>query len=134
VKRKITNIVTGIIVTGGLWSAGGIPLQSDQTAPDNTKANQQDRTAQSPSADQAKNNSSDREVMKQIRREVVQDKSLSSYAHNVKIVSKNGKVTLRGPVQSDQEKQTIEQYAKKYAGDQNVSNELSVKGAAPASK
>jgi hyperosmotically inducible protein len=134
VKRKITNIVTGIIVTGGLWSAGGIPLQSGQTAPDNTKANQQDRSSQSPSADQAKNSSSDREVMKQIRREVVQDKSLSSYAHNVKIVSKNGKVTLRGPVQSDQEKQTIEQYAKKYAGDQNVSNELSVKGSEPASK
>jgi hyperosmotically inducible periplasmic protein len=72
--------------------------------------------------------------MKQIRREVVQDKSLSNYARNVKIVSKNGKITLRGPVQSDQEKETIEQYAKKYAGDPNVTNELTVKGAEPASK
>jgi len=128
-KRKITNIVTGLVLTGGLWSAAGFPVQSGQTAPDNTKANQQDRDSQSPNADKAKNNSSDREVMAQIRREVVQDKSLSTYAHNVKIVSKNGKVTLRGPVQSDQEKETIEQYAKKYAGDQNVTNELTVKGA-----
>jgi osmotically-inducible protein OsmY len=128
-KRKIRNIVTGIIVTGGLWSAGGIPLQSGQTAPDNTKANHEDRNSQSPNADKAKNNSSDRQVMAQIRREVVQDKSLSNYAHNVKIVSKNGQVTLRGPVQSDREKETIEQYAKKCAGDQNVRNELTVKGA-----
>jgi len=128
-KRKITNIVTGLVLTGGLWSAAGFSVQSGQTAPDNTKANQQDRDSQSPNADKAKNNSSDREVMAQISREVVQDKSLSTYAHNVKIVSKNGKVTLRGPVQSDQEKETIEQYAKKYAGDQNVTNELTVKGA-----
>jgi hyperosmotically inducible periplasmic protein len=128
-KRKFTNIATGIVLTGGLWTAAGFPVQSGQTAPDNTKANQQDRNSQSPNADNAKNNLSDREVMKQIRREVVQDKSLSTYAHNVKIVSKNGKVTLRGPVQSDQEKETIEQCAKKYAGDQNVTNELTVKGA-----
>jgi hyperosmotically inducible protein len=42
-------------------------------------------------------------------------------------VSTNGKVTLRGPVRSDQEKQLVEQYAKKYAGDQNVTNEVAVK-------
>jgi hyperosmotically inducible periplasmic protein len=128
-KRKITNIVTGIVLAGGLWSVAGFPAQSGQTAPDNTKANQQDRDSQSPNADKAKNNSSDREVMAHIRRDMVRDKSLSTYAHNVKIVSKNGKVTLRGPVQSDQEKETIEQYAKKYAGDQNVTNDLTIKEA-----
>jgi osmotically-inducible protein OsmY len=102
--------------------------QDKSTAADNTAVNKRDRNTQSPTADKAKENLSDREVMKRIRREVVQDKSLSTYGHNVKIVSVNGKVTLRGPVHTEDEKRAIEEHAKKYAGDQNVTNELTVKG------
>ena len=105
---------TGVAVAG----------QNTSTAADNSKVN---KNAKSPTADSAKNNLSDREVMAHIRRDVVKDKSLSLYAHNVKIVSASGKVTLRGPVKSDQEKQTIEQIAKKYAGDMNVTDEITVK-------
>ena len=101
--------------------------QSTSTAADNTKMNKGDKSTQSPTADRAKSNLSDREVMAHIRRDVVKDKTLSVYAHNVKIISSNGKVTLRGPVHTDQEKQAIEQYAKKYAGDMNVTNEITVK-------
>ena len=96
-------------------------------APDNTKMNKGDSSTQAPTADKGKNNMSDRQVMAHIRRDVVKDKSLSTYAHNVKIVSANGKVTLRGPVNTEQEKQTIEQYAKKYAGDMNVTDEITIK-------
>lgn len=95
------------------------------TAPDNTRAN---KNTAAPTADNAKNGTSDRAVMAQIRRDVVKDNSLSTYAHNVKIISKHGKVTLRGPVKSDEEKKTIEGYATKVAGDGNVTNEISVKG------
>ena len=128
-KQKFTRIVFGTLMAGALMAPLGLQAQSSQTAPDNTNANKQDRNSQSPNADKAKNNVSDRQTMAHIRRDIVKDKSLSTYAHNVKIVSVNGKVTLRGPVQSDEEKQTIEQYAKKYAGDQNVTDELTVKGA-----
>jgi osmotically-inducible protein OsmY len=111
--------LSGLLLTGSLQA---------QTAPDNTKTNKGDTSAQSTTADKAiHNNMSDRQVEAHIRREIVKDKNLSTYAHNIKIVSANGKVTLRGVVRSDEEKQTVEQYAKKYAADQNVTNELTVK-------
>ena len=126
-KLNIRSVVYTFALSGFLV-AGGLQAQSTQTAPDNTKVNKGDRSTQSTNADKAmKNNLSDRQVEAHIRREIVKDKNLSTYAHNIKIVSSNGKVTLRGPVRSDEEKQTVEQYAKKYAADQNVINELTVK-------
>jgi hyperosmotically inducible protein len=126
-KLDVRSVVCTFVLSG-LFLAGGLQAQNTQAAPDNTKVNKGDTHTQSTTADKAtKNNLSDREVEAHIRREVVKDKALSTYAHNVKIVSANGKVTLRGPVRSEEEKQTIEQYAKKYAADQNVINELTVK-------
>ena len=81
-----------------------------------------------PTADQSKNKKSDVKLAAQIRREIVHDKSLSTYAHNVKIVAQDGKVTLRGPVKDDAEKTAIEQKATAIAGAGNVTNELTVKG------
>ena len=99
-----------------------------QTAPDNTNVNKTNTQAgPDGNADRAKNNTSDVKLMAEIRRAVVHDKSLSTYAHNVKIVADQGKVTLKGPVRSDNEKKTIEQYAEKYAGSGNVTDELAVK-------
>jgi osmotically-inducible protein OsmY len=115
------------VILGAALLLPAVSLQA-QTLPDNTKVNKEDRSTAAPNADKAKNNLSDRELMAHIRRDIVKDKSLSTYAHNIKIVSSQGKVTLRGPVHSDQEKQSIEQYAKKYAGDENVTDELTVKG------
>jgi len=66
--------------------------------------------------------------MAQIRRDVVKDKNLSSHAHNVKIIAEHGKVTLKGPVHSDDERRAIEKYARKCVGNDHVTNELSVKG------
>lgn len=93
--------------------------------PDNTAANKQ--ATNSPTADKAKNNSSDREIMKNIRHDVVKDKSISTYGHNVKIIADHGKVVLKGPVHSEDEKKMIEEHARKYAGDGNVDNQLVVK-------
>jgi len=127
-KLDIKPLVCTFVLSGAFLT-GNLQAQSTQTAPDNTKVNKSDRNTQSPTADkEMKGNLSDRQVIAHIRREVVKDKSLSTYAHNVKIVSENGKVTLRGPVRSEEEKQKIEQYAKKYAADQNVINELTVAG------
>lgn len=78
-------------------------------------------------ADQGKNNQSDRVIMQKIRKAVMADKSLSTYAHNVKIIAQNGKVTLKGPVHSDAEKQSIEQKAIDVAGAGNVTDEIVIK-------
>ena len=79
-------------------------IAQNSPAPDNTKVNKSDRAAGALAADQAKNNKSDREVMKEIRKSIVDDKSLSSYAHNVKVIAQNGQVTLKGPVHSEEER------------------------------
>src|SRR5882672_8196670 len=87
-----------------------LPAQdsSKRTKPDNTRANQADRSESNPTADQQKNNKSDRETARQIRKALTSDKSLSTYAHNVKVISQNGTVTLKGPVRSEEEKKTVE--------------------------
>ena len=96
--------------------------------PDNTKVNTRDRAKSQPTADQQKENTSDRELARKIRRSIVQDKSLSTYAHNVKVIAQNGSVTLKGPVHSEDEKKAIEAKAVEVAGSGNVKNEISVKG------
>jgi osmotically-inducible protein OsmY len=99
-----------------------------QNAADNTGTNKGNDSVTAPTADHAKNDLSDRDLMKHIRQDVVNDKNLSGYAHNVKIIAQRGRVTLRGPVRSEEEKHTVEAYARKYAGDGNVLDEITVKG------
>ena len=93
-----------------------------QTPPDNTKQNKE----QSPTADDQKMNPADRAITQKIRKALHDDNSLSTYAHNVKIITQDGKVTLRGPVRSDEEKASIEAKAVAVAGAGNVTNQLEV--------
>src|ERR1700683_43603 len=95
----------------GLIAAGlflGVAIGATAQEPDTTKVNKLDRSSAQPTADQAKNNLSDRQIMQNIRKAVIADKSLSTYGHNVKIISSHGKVTLKGPVHSEEEKKNIE--------------------------
>jgi osmotically-inducible protein OsmY len=95
-----------------------------QTAPDNSARNKNHNTT----ADQQSANKSDTEITRDIRRSIVSDKSLSTYAHNVKIITQNGAVTLKGPVNSDGEKQTVaSKAAEVVGGPDKVTNELTVK-------
>jgi osmotically-inducible protein OsmY len=100
---------------------------SQQPAPDNTKMNKGDANSSQTTADQQKENQSDRQITQQIRKSLMNDKALSTYAHNIKIVAQNGTVTLKGPVRSEDEKQAIEQKAAEVVGKDKVTNDLSVK-------
>jgi hyperosmotically inducible protein len=100
---------------------------SQQPAPDNTKVNERNKDKSQPTADQQKDNRSDRDITQQIRQSVMKDKSLSTYAHNVKIIAQNGMVTLKGPVRSDDEKRTVETKAAEVVGQDKVTSELKVK-------
>src|ERR1700745_3366309 len=105
------TLCAAVLVSGlALWAQ-----TPDQAAPDNTKVNQNERNSGN-TADQQKENQSDRELAPQIRRAIVHDKSLSTYAHNVKIVAQGGTVTLKGPVKSEEEKAAIEKKAADVAG------------------
>jgi hyperosmotically inducible periplasmic protein len=101
--------------------------QTPPAQPDNTKMNKGDASNAAVTADKQKMNTSDRDLTQKIRKSVMAEKSLSTYAHNVKIVSQNGKVTLKGPVRSEEEKQTVASKAAEIAGAGNVDNQLSVK-------
>lgn len=113
----------GSLMLGVSLSAAPRLQDSQQPAPDNTKQN---KNQSKPSADQQKMNTADRELTRKIRKAIHDDSSLSAYAHNIKIITQNGKVTLRGPVRSEQEKANIEAKALEVAGQGNVSNELQV--------
>ena len=123
-QRRGRGVLTALVVVSALL----IPVVSAgaQTPPDNTKVNKRDRAEGAVTADQQKENASDREIAQKIRRAIVADKTLSTYAHNVKIVAQNGKVTLKGPVRTDDEKKTVEAKATEVAGAGRVTNEITI--------
>jgi hyperosmotically inducible protein len=85
----------------------GTVQQDQQPAPDNSKTNQGDASKGAMTAEQQKMNPADRNITKQIRSSIYKDKSLSSYAHNSKVITQDGKVTLKGPVRTEDEKAGI---------------------------
>jgi osmotically-inducible protein OsmY len=105
------------------------PATMDTVAPsdaDNTKQNKMSSHPGQMNADKQSNKEADMEITRQIRKAVTDDKSLSTYAHNVKIITKNGKVFLKGPVRTAQERTNIGEKAAAVAGAENVTNSLTV--------
>jgi osmotically-inducible protein OsmY len=92
------------LLFGVLLAASG---QNAAAQADNTKTNKRDQQSGAKTADQQKMNTSDQEVTRNIRRAIIADKSLSTYAHNIKIITQDGMVTLKGPVKSDSERKTV---------------------------
>jgi osmotically-inducible protein OsmY len=101
--------------------------QEKGAPPDNTKVNKRDRAKDSVTADQQKEAHGDRELAANIRKAIVDDKDLSTYAHNIKVIARNGIVTLKGPVRSEEEKKAIEAKATEIAGSGKIKNEISIK-------
>src|SRR4029077_18639956 len=105
------------------------PALRAQTPADNTKVNTRDRAPGAVTADQQKTNAADQKITQTIRRAIVQDKTLSSYARNVSVITQSGQVTLKGPVRSDDEKRSVEAKAVAAAGEGHGNKE--VRGAPP---
>jgi hyperosmotically inducible protein len=93
---------------------------------DNSGKNVRDRQDNARTPGDQSNSKSDIAITQEVRKAVVADKALSTNAHNVKIITKNGVVTLRGPVKSQEEKDTIAAKAKHVAGVKNVDNQLEI--------
>jgi len=110
----------------GLCLAMTTAVSAQAPAPDNTKTNARDRqTAQKTAGDQS-NSPADLAITQKIRKAIVDDKDLSTYAHNIKIITVDGKVTLKGPVNSAAEKTAVESKAAEVAGQANVTSQVSV--------
>jgi hyperosmotically inducible protein len=106
-----------------LISTPAFGSQDSQTPADNTRQNK-DQSA--PTADQQKMNPTDRAITQKIRKAIHDDSNLSTYAHNIKVITQDGKVTLRGPVRSEDEKANLETKAISVAGQDNVTDQLQV--------
>lgn len=101
---------------------GGLAVAKAQ-APDNSKQNQ----AQATTAQSQSNATSDRQITADVRKALIADKKLSIYAHNVKIITQAGQVTLKGPVKSEDEKQQVATDAANVVSADKISNQLTVK-------
>lgn len=124
------TLCASLALATALWGPPSSAYAQDQSSPptssqpDNSAKNKVHRKT----ADQQSEAESDRMVTKNIRRSIVADHSLSTYAHNVKIISQNGEVTLKGPVKSEDEKTRIAAKAADVLGSPDkVHNELTVK-------
>jgi osmotically-inducible protein OsmY len=93
---------------------------------DNTEINKRDMSREKITADQQSQTKEDREITQKIRQAVIDDKSLSTYAHNVKIITVDGMVTLKGPVRSADEKRMIEEKAGQIAGMDKIKSEIEI--------
>jgi len=130
---KIAQLgAVGALLLASTLVAAQTPSQSSESAsssqtvaPDNTRANREPSNRDR-SADQQSNARSDIDITARIRRSVMDDKSLSTNGHNVKIVAENGTVTLSGVVPSDAEKEAIERKAASVAGRDRVTNNIRV--------
>lgn len=127
-KFQSNEIVSPWLASAALAVAllcAGAPAAHGQAAsPDNSATNK----AHSTTADQQSEATSDRMLTKKIRQALIADKSLSMYGHNVKIIAKDGFVTLKGPVHSEEEKQTIASKTESIVGSPDkVANQLTIK-------
>jgi osmotically-inducible protein OsmY len=116
--------IIAFLLLSGVLAAPCVVAQS--VTPDNAKSNKVDATNTTATADAQTNNAADLSLTKRIRQSVVADKSLSTYAHNIKIVTVNGSVTLNGVVRSEDEKGAIEAKAENIAGKSKVTSKLKI--------
>ena len=100
---------------------------SDATEADNTKRNSSEQNKNTDTAERQSNNKDDLALTQKIRQAVMKEGSLSMNAKNVKIIAQDGKITLKGPVDSQLEKDTIAAKAGEIAGKDKVDNQLEVK-------
>lgn len=135
--RQLSNVMAFIIAlssasalaadgpTGSQPTPSTAPSTTTRSA-ENTGINVRDKSGATQTPQKQTNADNDRKVLADVRRAVVGDKTLSTAAHNVKIITLNGVVTLRGPVRSSEEKVKIEKLAQQVAGVTSVENQLDV--------
>jgi len=118
---RMVSLGTALVLGGSLLAYDDKPVKAD-----NTKMNKEAKSDAAATADKQKMNAADRELAQKVRKAIVDDKTLSTYAHNVKVIARDGMVTLKGPVRSDEEKSQVEAKATEAAGAGKVTNELTI--------
>src|SRR5882724_1832571 len=108
-------------------SLAALAAENEKTKPDNTATNERDRSGETQTSGDQSNSSSDLKITQAIRQALMKDGEVSTTAKNIKIITANGQVTLRGPVKTAQEKSKIDQLARSAASSAKIENQLDVK-------
>jgi hyperosmotically inducible periplasmic protein len=128
--QKVLLYALALLALGGYSGTVGAADKTvatpSQTAPDNTGRNVRDRGGDTVTPKDQSNKQADLHLTQQIRKALMADKALSTNAKNIKIITANGFVILRGPVNTPQEKATIEAKAQRIAWANNVESQLEI--------
>lgn len=130
-KRELTLALVSLIACSGVAvyaenETSKLQL-AQNVAPDNTKKNIRDRNQARLTAEDQSNAGADLDITSNLRKAIIRTKGLSANAQNVKIITKNGRVTLRGPVNTLNEKNLIGDLAQRICAGKAISNQLEVK-------
>lgn len=128
--RNIPRVAAALVFTfGSLSAVAQTPPAADASvhSADNTAVNVRDRNDATVKPTDQPNNATDVKLAATVRRSITAEDSLSTMAHNVKLVASAGIVTLRGPVENEAEKAKVEQLASATPGVTGVHNELDIK-------
>ena len=109
------------------FTVAALAADDNKLNPDNTATNERDRSGETQTSGDQSNSSADLNITQAIRRALTKDSELSMTAKNIKIITANSHVTLRGPVKTAQEKAKIDQLAKSAAGGAHIDDQLDVK-------
>ena len=109
-------------------SVAAFAAGDEKTNPDNTATNERDRPGETKTSGDQSNSPADLKITQAIRQALMKDRELSTTAKNIKVITANGQVTLRGPVKTAQEKAKIDQLARSAAGGAQIDDQLDVKG------
>lgn len=125
----IQFVITGsLIVTCPVQAETSSATQlADTSALENTQQNLRDRDNQTLTPEDQNESEADIKITAHIRQMVHQDQSLSMDAHNAKIITRKGVVTLRGPVETGAERMKLQQISQQTAGVMQVDNQLESK-------
>src|SRR5438876_6555089 len=110
------------------FSLAALAADDEKAKTDNTATNERDRSGETQTSGDQSNSSADLKITQAIRRALMKDRELSTTAKNIKVVTANGQVTLRGPVKSAQEKAKVDQIARSAASTAQIDDQLEVKG------
>jgi hyperosmotically inducible periplasmic protein len=108
------------------FSLAALAADDRTVNPDNTAKNERDRSGETQTSGDQSNSSTDLKITQAIRQALMKDGELSMTAKNIKVITANGQVTLRGPVKTAQEKAKIDQIAKSAAGGAQIEDQLEV--------
>ena len=128
-QTKTKGLMEALILTLACLSAFSLAALAgnEKMKPDNTATNERDRSGETQTSGDQSNSSADLKTTQAIRQALMKDGELSTTAKNIKVITANGQVTLRGPVKTAQEKAKIDQLAKSAAGGAKIDNQLDVK-------